>query len=126
MHEDASIADRAMAFGASAYVVKGSVFDELLHAIRTVHSGGKFISPSMASDLVAYDMSAKEVGASLTNREEEVLVLIAKGLTNRQIGERLGISMKTVDTHRTRMMKKFDLHKTADLVKYAVKKGLID
>jgi DNA-binding NarL/FixJ family response regulator len=118
--------------GAAGYVPKRAAPDVLVTAIRTVNLGAVFIFPSMATRLVQ-DYFGRELeenssanAADLTPREKEVLVLISDGLTNSDIGDKLGISIKTVDRHRENIMKKLDLHNRIDLVKYAIREGLID
>lgn len=125
MHNDALTAKKALMLKASGYVVKDNAFEDLLYAIRTVSAGGKFISPSISDRILN---PAPLSGAShnvLTEREREILVLIASGLTNKKIADQLSISIKTVETHRTRILQKLDMHSTADLVKYAFKTGLL-
>ncbi|MCA9927047.1 MAG: response regulator transcription factor [Anaerolineales bacterium] len=119
--------------GASGYVPKRAAPDELVDAIRTVSQGDVFLHPTMANllvqnYLVAQDAPAEEEGDSiemLTPREQEVLVQIAEGLTNAEIAQKLHISVKTVDRHRENMMQKLNMHSRIDLVKFAIRKGLI-
>ncbi|MCA9925124.1 MAG: response regulator transcription factor, partial [Anaerolineales bacterium] len=118
---------------ASGYVPKRAAPDELVDAIRTVSQGDVFLHPTMANllvqnYLVAQDAPAEEEGDSiemLTPREQEVLVQIAEGLTNAEIAQKLHISVKTVDRHRENMMQKLNMHSRIDLVKFAIRKGLI-
>jgi DNA-binding NarL/FixJ family response regulator len=125
MHNDPLTAKKAVQSDASGYVLKDDAFEDLLYAIRAVASGGKFISPSI-SEKVLNSCMAKEVGNHiLTVRESEILRLIASGLSNKQIADKLCISVKTVETHRARIMQKLDLHTTADLVRYAIRTGLL-
>ena len=125
MHNDPLTAKKAILSGASGYIIKDNAFEDLLYAIRAVASGGKFISPSI-SEKVLNSCMAKEVGNHiLTVRESEILRLIASGLSNKQIADKLCISVKTVETHRARIMQKLDLHTTADLVRYAIRTGLL-
>lgn len=121
MYKDMLKADHALKSGAIGYLIKDDALDELISAIRSVHAGNVFISPSVSAELTAY-RQAERGKAFLTTREEEVLELIVGGMTNREIADRLFISIKTVDTHRARIMDKLDLHKTADLVRYAIEK----
>ena len=119
--------------GASGYVPKRAAPDQLVDAIRTVSQGDVFLHPTMANllvqnYLVAQDTPAEEEGDSiemLTPREQEVLVQIAEGLTNAEIAQKLHISVKTVDRHRENMMQKLNMHSRIDLVKFAIRKGLI-
>ena len=132
MYEDEQYFIEMLRAGAAGYVPKRAAPDVLVTAIRTVNLGAVFIFPSMATRLVQ-DYFGRELeenspanAADLTPREKEVLVLISDGLTNSDIGDRLGISIKTVDRHRENIMKKLELHNRIDLVKYAIREGLID
>lgn len=125
MHNDPLTARKALMSKASGYVIKDNAFEDLLYAIRAVSAGGKFISPSISDKILN---AAPLAGASrnvLTEREREILTLIASGLTNKKIADQLSISIKTVETHRTRILQKLDIHSTADLVKYAIRTGLL-
>ncbi|KID56023.1 hypothetical protein JF50_17050 [Pseudoalteromonas luteoviolacea] len=123
MHEDIKIINRAFAAGAHAYLPKSDAFNTLTQAIKHVCNGEQFISPRLKTKLEAYQLCAKDF--ILTAREQEIVTHISSGLTNREIAERLCISIKTVDNHRTRIMKKLGLNKTAELVRFAVKEGLV-
>jgi DNA-binding NarL/FixJ family response regulator len=114
------LARRALAGGFAAIVLKSDAFDDLVFAIRAVVGGRQFVSASLGDKMLGDALTP------LTNREQEVLTLVAQGLTNNQIAIALGISPKTVDNHRTRLMRKVDAHSTADLVRYAIRVGLID
>jgi DNA-binding NarL/FixJ family response regulator len=126
MHKDPLTAERAVKAGAGGYILKDNTFEELLYAIKVVCAGGSFISPSLAGHFMNHMYGSKKKKDILTEREKEVLALIAKGRTNKQIAEKLFISIKTVETHRLRIMKKLSIHKVADLVRYAIKSGLTD
>lgn len=132
MHEDDHYFFEMLHAGASGYVPKRAAPDELLNAIRTVNQGQVFLYPSLASRLVQDYLKRAEAGDQpmvhddLTPRELEVLTLIAGGMTNAEIGERLVISVKTVDRHRENIMRKLNMHSRIDLVKYALKMGLIE
>lgn len=121
MHKEALFVNGAIIAGVAGYVLKDNAFEDLAYAINAVIGGGTFISPSIAGSTVAEPSPAAE---QLTRREQEVLKLIASGMTNRQVAAELNISVKTVETHRTRMMRKLDLHNTAGLVRYALQNGL--
>ncbi len=125
MHRDSLTARSAISCGVSAYVLKDNAFDDLLYAIKTVFSGGVFLSPSIAALLVDENIREKGKQIGLSDREKEVLILIASGLSNKEISKKLFISIKTVETHRARIMEKLGAHSTADLVRYAVKSGLV-
>ncbi|PNU19048.1 DNA-binding response regulator [Geothermobacter hydrogeniphilus] len=121
MHRDALIVNGAVAAGVAGYVLKDNAFADLIYAIRAVTAGGTFISPSITGNALGIKNSA---AGQLTRREREVLKLITGGQSNRQIAASLFISIKTVETHRSRLMRKLELHNTADLVRYALQNGL--
>jgi two-component system response regulator NreC len=132
MHEDDHYFFEMLHAGASGYVPKRAAPDELIEAIQTVSQGNVFLYPSLATRLVQDYLHRAQAGDQplvqddLTPRELEVLTLIAEGLTNAEIADRLVISVKTVDRHRENLMRKLNLHHRIDLVKYALKMGLID
>jgi two-component system response regulator NreC len=132
MHEDDQYFFEMLHAGASGYVPKRAAPDELLTAIRAVGRGEVYLYPSLASRLVQDYLKRADSGDqtlvydNLTPREREVLTLIAEGLSNAEIAEKLVISVKTVDRHRENIMRKLNLHSRIDLVKYALKIGLID
>jgi two-component system response regulator NreC len=132
MHEDDQYFFEMIRAGASGYVPKRAAPDDLVTAIRTVARGEIFLYPSLATRLVQDYLKRADSGEQplvyddLTPREREVLVLIAEGLTNAEIANRLVISVKTVDRHRENIMRKLNMHNRIDLVKYAIRKGLID
>lgn len=132
MHEDDHYFFEMLHAGASGYVPKRAAPDELVNAVRAVNEGGVFLYPSLQKRLVKDYLQRAESGDhlmvqdDLTPRELEVLTLIAEGLTNPEIAEELVISVKTVDRHRENIMRKLNLHSRIDLVKYAIKMGLIE
>lgn len=131
MHEDDQYFFAMLQAGASGYVPKRAAPDELVRAIRTVSRGEVFLYPPLATRLVQNYLGGETGGdatlpSDLTPREKEVLVLIAEGLTNPEIAEKLVISVKTVDRHRENIMRKLNLHSRIDLVKYAIRQGLIE
>lgn len=126
MHNDALTAQKAIQSNVSGYVLKDDAFEDLLYAIRAVASGRKFISTSISEKILHPGRVRENGDRILTEREREILRLIALGLTNKKIAEKLSISVKTVDTHRTRILQKLDVHATADLVRHALKMGLIE
>lgn len=129
-HQDELYAVAALKAGADGYVLKDSAKEELLTALQIVCGGKKYISPNVA-DKVTIDssrsFSKKESTPweSLTRREREVLTLIAKGHSNKEISSILSIASKTVGTHRTNLMRKLDLHNVSEVTAYAVKRGII-
>jgi len=126
VYPEDQFATRVLKSGASGYLPKESAPDELVKAIRKVHSGGKYISPSQAENLVqAFNspLSLKPHEA-LSNREYEVLRSIASGKTVSQIAQQLKLSVKTISTYRTRILQKMNMQTNAQLTHYAVKNGL--
>lgn len=117
--------------GASGYLVKQSAPDELLSAIEAVYQGDSYLSPSVSRTLVdEYVRQVEETDVddsynNLTVREREILQLAAEGLTNREMADKLHISIKTVGVHRANLMEKLGLQNAADLIKYAIRKGII-
>jgi len=132
MYEDDQYFFEMLRAGAAGYVPKRAAPDELASAIRAVSRGDVFIHPSLAGRLVQDYLLRRDTDEQeppmddLTPREQEVLTLIAEGLSNGEIAEQLVISIKTVDRHRENIMRKLNLHNRVDLVKYALRKGLID
>ena len=118
-HDDPLLMEQASAIGAKAYILKNTSVELILNAIRQVATGANLLE-QMAS--VALEPLRSLL---LTDREKEVLQLIANGLTNRMIAENLNISINTVDRHRSNLMTKLGLHSTAEMVKYAIRTGLI-
>ncbi|MEA4901135.1 response regulator transcription factor [Desulfitobacterium sp.] len=122
----------ALEAGASGYLLKQCSFNELLHAIRSISQGNSYFHP-IVSKLILRDIThhghevivGTEMDPSLTEREMEVLHLAAEGFTNQEIGKKLFISTKTVQTHRRNIMDKLGFHDRVDLVKYAIRKGII-
>jgi DNA-binding NarL/FixJ family response regulator len=113
--------------GASGYVPKQASGPEVVSAIRTVYRGEYFLFPFAASTVVQDYLSQtrNEPSDPLTSREREVLRMVAEGKTSRQIAARLSISLKTVLSHRTRIMKKLTIHNRTELIKYAIRMGLV-
>jgi DNA-binding NarL/FixJ family response regulator len=113
--------------GASGYVPKQASGPEVVSAIRTVYRGEYFLFPFAASTVVQDYLSQtrNEPSDPLTSREREVLRMVAEGKTSRQIAARLSISLKTVLSHRTRIMKKLTIHNRTELIKYAIRLGLV-
>jgi two-component system response regulator NreC len=115
--------------GASGYVVKQAAVSELVQAIRSVYQGNSFLSPSISRQAIeAYGRRAKAMEDKhdrLTDREREVLQLIAEGHTNHEIAQLLHVTVKTVEAHRAHLTEKLNLRSTAELTKYALRKGMI-
>jgi two-component system response regulator NreC len=131
MHERDDYLFEALRAGASGYVLKGADIEELLAAVRAAHKGEVYLQPSASKALVADYLARAARGEDrdrldgLTDREREILRLIAQGMTARQIAEELVLSPHTVQSHRDRIMSKLDLHSKAALVRYAVDRGLV-
>jgi DNA-binding NarL/FixJ family response regulator len=133
MHENEEYILQIVKSGASGYIIKTSGKDELLKAIRTVAAGEKYFSHRVSEILVEGFIRKSDTGEEpnadkagpLTRREKEILALVAQGLTNQEIGKKLFISHRTVDTHRTNIMQKLDIHDVANLVRYAVQHGIV-
>jgi two-component system response regulator NreC len=132
MHDDEEYFFEVLSAGASGYVLKSAAPAELVSAIRAVNQGHVFLYPSVAKMLVDDYMRRVESGEAktsydgLTEREKEVLTLIAEGLSSQEIAGRLCVSVNTVNVHRARIMEKLNLHSRTELVRYAIRKGLIE
>lgn len=133
MYDDDEYVQRVIQAGASGYVLKGVAADDLVHAIREVHRGASFLQPTIAAKLIedyvrrvrGDQPPAPGASRSLTPREREILALIASGNTNQRIADLLDLSRKTVESHRTNIMKKLAAHDVTELVRYAIRMGLI-
>lgn len=131
MYSDERYVLRAVKAGARGYVLKNSAGDELVQAILTVQRGAAFFSPAVArifQNGFARLKDARETSDRydlLTDRERQIYQLLAEGNSNKDIANRLGLSLHTVETHRWRLMEKMDLHSTAELVLSAVRRGMV-
>jgi len=128
MHDEPALVKRAMDLGADGYLVKTSGRDEVLLAVREAMAGRKHFGSGVMEAFLREGHEAKkgkELLKDLSEREVEVLAALAEGLGNKEIGERLFISPRTVDTHRTNLMRKLDVHNVAGLVRLAIKAGLV-
>lgn len=132
MHEDESYVFQLLRAGAAGYVLKRAAAQDLVQAVRAAAKGEAFLYPSVARKVVEDYLRRVETGEErerydgLTTREKEILTLIAQGLSNQQIAEKLFISIKTVQTHRAHILEKLALHDRTELVRYAIRKGLIE
>ena len=129
MHESREYIAQIMRLGARGYLLKDCSPAELVLAIKTVHQGEVYFSPSISRLLVQGIVDGRrpeniEPPPALTDRECEVLSLISEGLLNKQIADRLGIGVRTIETHRERIMRKLDIHTVAGLTKYAISRGM--
>ena len=131
MHADESYILRALAAGARAYLLKDATDEDLLPAVRAIAAGKPFFSPAVTAMLVEDHMrqlQARGLTDSyllLTDREKEVLQLLAEGRSNKEVATLLEVGVSTIETHRANLMQKLNLHNTADIVLYAVRKGII-
>lgn len=129
IHEDEEYFFKMLEAGASGYVPKRAAPEELLTAIRAAAQGEVYLYPSMAKllvrDFLVSGLTDKTNGKDLTNREQEVLTHLAEGESNEEIAQALVISPKTVARHRENIMRKLNLHSRAELVRYAIRKGII-
>jgi len=119
---------RIIKAGARGYVLKDAPTDELMRAIESVHQGEAFFSPPVAQ--IALNQYVSETDktdplAKLSEREREVVALIAEGKSNKEIAVHLGIGVRTIETHRERIMRKLDIHSVAGLTKFAIAKGIV-
>ncbi|MFO1487231.1 MAG: response regulator transcription factor [Verrucomicrobiota bacterium] len=128
MHTNTDYVLRIVQSGASGYVLKGGTTEDLVRAIETVQSGEAFFSPEVARTALNQFVRGNSTGgtlSTLTAREREVLIQIAEGLSNKEIASQLGVGVRTVETHRERIMKKLGIHSVAGLTKFALSQGLI-
>jgi len=124
-HDEDEYLMEALRAGVKGYVLKNQAASDLVHAIHVVCRGQVYLSPGMSTAVVNAYLSKAELPVDpITSREREVLQLIAEGKSTRDIASLLGISVKTADSHRSRLMRKLDIHDVASLVRYAVRKGL--
>jgi len=131
MHENEEYIRQVLAAGALGYVLKDAAARDLLGAIRTVYQGEAVLSPAITrlviEDYLRWgDIRPEDATDGLTAREREILQLIAEGYTNKEIASILSLSVKTVQSHRTNLMNKLDLHDRGELIKYAIQKKIID
>jgi DNA-binding NarL/FixJ family response regulator len=130
IYSDRRFVEGMVKAGASGYLLKDCAFEELARAIQTVVSGQTYLSPGVAGTLVRSFVDrlgkdeANDGPSSLTDREREVLQLVAEGKPTREIASVLNVSVKTVESHRKRIMNKLDIHSVAELTKFAIREGL--
>ena len=132
-HSDEAYVEQVIALGAAGYLLKQTSAHVLSKAVREVQKGNTFFSPSIARSVhttngqsPVHGALIKKKAARLSSREVEVLQLIAEGKANKQVAAELGISVKTVEKHRQRLMEKLDIHDTAGLTRYAIAAGIIE
>ncbi len=130
MYEEEEVITRCLNAGASAYVLKDAPRADLIHAIEVVHEGGQYLSSRALKKVVRQHVRSSSKGEAnsyerLSDREREVLKMLADGLALKEIAARLVLSIKTVDAHKTNMMRKLDLHDRSEVIKYAIQRKLI-
>jgi DNA-binding NarL/FixJ family response regulator len=129
MHANEEYVGQALDAGATGYLLKGAEPAELELALKSVMRGEPYLSPSISKQLVheylAYRKDKLGSAVELTARQREVLQLIAEGSSTKDIARKLGLSVKTVDTHRTELMRRLDIHDVTGLVRYAIRRGLV-
>jgi two-component system response regulator NreC len=129
MEDEPTLVRQAFAAGASGYVLKNAVDSELVAAVRDVAGGNRYVHPALGAQLLAAEAAALAVGASddpLSDREREVLRLLALGHTNQEIAAQLFISVRTAETHRSHVMQKLQFSTRAELVRYAIEHGMLE
>ena len=131
MHADESYVLRALKSGARGYLLKDSPEEDLINAIRAVHNGKAFFSPEISKMLAEdYMRQMRQRGVEdsyelLTPREREILQMLGEGNSNKDVAAKLNLSLHTVETHRGNLLEKLNLHSTAELILYAVRKGIV-
>src|SRR5947209_740382 len=127
MHKEGTYVREILKAGARGYIPKDAIDTELLNAIRSVARGDGYISPAVSGALLSdFRKDVTDPVDLLSPREREVLQLIAEGKTNKEIATKLNLSVYTVDSHRGKIMEKLNLHSTGELVRFAIKRGLVD
>jgi len=125
-HDEPQYVSAALKAGVKGYVLKNQLSSDLIHAIQQVMRGHVYLSPGISASVMAAIHSKSEIPTDpLTSRERQVLQLIAEGKSTKDVAALLGVSVKTAESHRSRLMQKLDIHETATLVRYAVKHGLV-
>lgn len=127
MHKEAVYVREILRAGARGYILKDAIDTELLNAVRSVARGDGYVSPAVSGALLNdYRKDVTDPVDLLSPREREVLQLIAEGKTNKEIATKLNLSVYTIDSHRGKIMEKLNLHSTGELVRFAIKRGLVD
>jgi DNA-binding NarL/FixJ family response regulator len=125
-HDEDQYVTEALRVGVSGYVLKSQVANDLVHAIQEVCRGSVYLSPTISRTVVdAYLCNTDVPPEPLSARERQVLQLVGEGKSTKQVAEQLGISAKTAESHRAKLMRKLDIHETASLVRYAIRRGLV-
>jgi DNA-binding NarL/FixJ family response regulator len=127
MHTEDNLILESLRAGVTGYVLKTRASDELIQAIRAVSRGEMHLTPSISRTIVQAFLSKDNLPAkAISDRERQVLQLVAEGKTTKEVAALLGISVKTAESHRSNMMEKLDIHDTAGLVRYAIRNGIIE
>lgn len=116
---------RMLSAGVVGYVLKRGTTEQLVRAVRAVAAGGSYIDPELAAGVVGNYLAPQEDGVELSEREQQVLTMIARGYSNKEVAARLRLSVKTVETYKSRTMDKLKTHSRVELVRYAVKQGWV-
>jgi DNA-binding NarL/FixJ family response regulator len=125
-HDEPQYVTEALRAGVKGYVLKNQAATDLLDAIRQVGRGGTYLSPNISTTVVeAYFSKSNAAADPLTPRERQVLQMVGEGNSSKDVARLLGISAKTAESHRARLMRKLDIHETAGLVRYAIRNGLV-
>jgi two-component system, NarL family, response regulator NreC len=125
-HDEDQYISEALEAGVKGYVLKSQVASDLVQAIKQISRGQAYLSPGVSRAVMdTFRSRSKKPRDPLTARERQVLQLIAEGKSTKDIASLLGISVKTAESHRTRLMRKLDIHETASLVRYAVRHGIV-
>jgi two-component system, NarL family, response regulator NreC len=126
MHAEDPYVAKALQAGIRGYVLKSQAAEDLIQAIREVGRGAVYLSPGVSESVVEAYLAKRDLPLDpLTPRERQVLQLIAEGKTTKEVAAMLGVSVKTAESHRMRIMTKLDIHETAGLVRYAIREGLV-
>jgi len=126
MHGEDTYVLQALQMGIRGYVLKSQAVTDLVRAVREVSRGAVYLSPSVSGAVVEAYRTKKDLRDPLTPRERTVLQLVAEGKTTKEVASLLGVSVKTAEYHRNSVMRKLDIHETASLVRYAIRRGLIE
>lgn len=126
-HDEEQYVSEALLIGVGGYVLKSQVATDLVHAIQEVSRGSFYLSPHISRAVVKVSLPKKNAAPeSLSGRERQVLQLVGEGKSTKEVAAQLGVSVKTAESHRARLMRKLDIHETAGLVRYAIRRGLIE
>ncbi len=129
MHDDRTFVERSLRSGAKGYILKETATQEIVEGIREVHNGRYYLTPRISSYLVEnfLEKEPEEQAISvLSNRERGILQLFAEGFASKEIAEQLDLSLHTVHVHKNNIMKKLKIHRQADMIKFAIKEGIIE